>query len=493
MFGTVAAQLRFAASLVFGWPFDPRSLERLVEALRETLDEFGSLTPDGRELVGGPPLDEQDRREIQLRRFRQQATRAARTTRYYGELFRHLRLATDRLTWGELDRIPLTPKHALRDFPDAFVRSDRHPFLQAMTSGTTGRPTRVAFSQDELRVIAALSAISFLTSGQLSSESVVQISTSARGLLGNLGLAGACAHIGAQVYLAGVIDPAQSLALLAGESRRGRGHPRATLLSTYPSHLGEMVEAGLALGYRPRDFALERILIGGEVVTDGLRARARQIFGEIAIDETYAMTETIPFGGLPCEGGHLHFESIHGLLELLDPETLQPARPGALGRLVATPFPPFRETTLLLRYDTRDAARALDSGLGCSRRDSPATGPLEGKLDLAVRHADGWTTQRDVLTALERLAVVPLPARCGFWEMMDGVAVEVVVRERSAEAERDIRERLVEQCVPLRALRLVDGREQLTRPLPLRCDLREVTFSPAPVDAGAGSTDRAWA
>ena len=53
----------------------------------------------------------------------------------------------------------------------------------------------------------------------------------------------------------------------------------------------------------------------------------------------------------------LPFEPVHGLLEVLDPETRRPAGPGEVGTLVATPFPPFRETTILLRYDTQDVVR----------------------------------------------------------------------------------------------------------------------------------------
>jgi phenylacetate-coenzyme A ligase PaaK-like adenylate-forming protein len=214
-----------------------------------------------------------------------------------------------------------------------------------MSTGTTGRPASVAFSERELRVIAALSAIGFLASGKLRPEAVVQVATSSRGTLGNLGLAGACAHIGATLYLAGVIEPERALALLRERQPLPGKKPQANVLNTYPSYLGALVECGLRLGYRPADFGLEHIFLGGEVVTEGLKRRALRLFGEVAFDETYAMTETIPFGGARCEAGHLHFEPIHGLLEVLDPATGAPASPGDLGTLVATPFPPFREST----------------------------------------------------------------------------------------------------------------------------------------------------
>jgi hypothetical protein len=113
--------------------------------------------------------------------------------------------------------------------------------------------------------------------------------------------------------------------------------------------------------------------------------------------EGYAMTETIPFGGSTCSEGHLHFEASHGLLEVIDPETLKPAAVGEPGTIVATPLAPYRETTILMRYDTEDVVRPLAAPLTCSLRNLPAaTSDLLGKLRLS-----GAARRR-----------VDLPARC---------------------------------------------------------------------------------
>jgi hypothetical protein len=60
MIETAIAQLRCSASLVFGIPFDLRSLDRLVDALGETRREFGSLGPEDAGPLGEPALDEGD-------------------------------------------------------------------------------------------------------------------------------------------------------------------------------------------------------------------------------------------------------------------------------------------------------------------------------------------------------------------------------------------------------------------------------------------------
>jgi phenylacetate-coenzyme A ligase PaaK-like adenylate-forming protein len=465
------------ASIALGRPFSQWALDRLIAGAQETQREFGAVGSDGADFLRGPALDEDTRRGMQLRRFRTQAVRGARETAYYGRLFARLGLDPARLRYEDVASIPLTPKEVLRDDPDAFVRRTARPSFRTMTTGTTGRPTSVCFTEREIQTTNALAALSFLVHGQITAEDVVQISTSARATLGNTCFAGACARIGALWYPAGLVEPAQALALLAEEHQIAGKKPRASVLNTYPSYLGELVEYGQRLGYGPADFGLERIIIGGEVATEGLKVRCRQLFGPVVFVESYAMTETWPFNGTRCAQGHLHFEASQGLLEVLDLETGAPAAPGAAGTLVATPFPPYRDATVLLRYDTQDVVRLPAGPLTCTLRNVPATTNVLGKLRLSVRHDHGWTFPRDVLEALEAVEVVPLPARCGFWAVPGGVAVEVVARQDTPDVRCAIARSLDEWGVPVQELYLVAEPGRLRCPLPLRCDLRETAFT----------------
>jgi phenylacetate-coenzyme A ligase PaaK-like adenylate-forming protein len=473
---TAVAQLRFAASLLLGRSFAPWSLDLLVAAARETQREFGSVGPEAAEFIGGPALDEETRREIAFKRFRTQARRAARETAHYAEVFRGLHVDPARLDSADLTRVPVTTKDALRDDPDAFVRRGARSTVRATTTGTTGRPTCVCFSTAELRAYAALSALGLLTRREVLPEDVVQISTSSSALLGNLAFAGGAVRVGALTSQTGLVDPERTLALLAEKRRVPGKKSRVSVLSTYPSYLGQLVEAAPALGYRAADFGLERVFVGGEIVTEGLKDRARRIFGEVQFVESYAMTETFPFGGSVCAEGHLHFEVSAGLLEVLNVDTGAAARPGEAGTIVATPFAPYRETTILLRYDTEDVVRPIMDALVCPLRALPATSNLLGKRRLAVRHDAGWTYPREVLEALEALDVVPLPARCGWWASGHGVTVEVAVREASSAVRRAIGQALEKRGVPVRKVELVTMPSELQRPYPHRADLRERQF-----------------
>ena len=472
------AQLRFAGSMLFGLPFHGPSLERLIGAIQDTQREFGRVGSGYGELMGEPALDEAARRDVQWRRFRAQAVRAARETAYYREMFVHLGLDPTHLRPEDISALPTTPKEALRDHPDAFVRPAARPCLQATTTGTTGRPTSVCFSEYELRTMVALATMALLARQEVGPEDIVLVSTSSRGTLGTLSFAGACVRVGALVNVVAVAEPAHTLALLAEPRQVAGKKPRVSALSAYPSYLGELTQRGLEMGYRPEDFGLERILVGGEIVTAGLKARCQRLFGPVSFVEGYAMSETFPCGGQLCPDGHLHFEVSQGLVEVQAIGASAPALPGAPGTLLATPFLPYRETTMLLRYDTQDVVRALPTPPTCNLASLPATSNVLGKLRLSLQHDGGWTFPRQVLEALEATAEVPLPARWGYRSVPGGVAVEVVTPADTPAVRAAIGERLEEEGVPLRELELVGDRNCLRHPFPLRGDIREAAFGP---------------
>jgi phenylacetate-CoA ligase len=476
MFETAFAQVRFSLSMALGLPFHRRSLERLLEAMHATRAEFGGFGSEAAELISGPVVDGAAQRDLQARRFGELLRRAREETDYYGALLADHAIDPGAIRHQDIARLPFTDRAALAAQPDAFLRRGSPPGLRATSTGTTGRPTSVYFSDRELTSTAALTALTFLHSGRVEPEDVVVVAQRTRSTAAALGLADACTRVGAPVHIAGVIEPARMLQLLSERRTIPGKRPRVSVLATYPSYLGELVEAGIRAGRRPADFGLRRVLLGGEIATAGLRARVERVFGEVEIEEAYGTTEIAPFGGARCAHGHLHFQPTAGLLELRDLESGGEPAPGAPGTIVATPFPPFRDATVLLRYDTEDVVLALDGELGCELAGLPATSEVQGRRGQLVRHDGGWTFPRQLLEALEALDAVPLPARYGCWAVPGGVAVEVVTTSKNV---RHHVERLLEERgVPVRELRLCADASELHRPRPLRCDHKEAPTRP---------------
>ena len=180
-----------------------------------------------------------------------QAIRAARETDYYRAVVEEAGIDLAGMRYEDLARFPLTPKEHLRDDPDAFIPRTAKPALRATTTGTTGWPTSVYFSQREFNTIVALAAMSFMNQNLIEPEDIVQVNINSRALIGVSTVTGACARIGAPVYVAGAVSIPHTLKLLTERRRLPGKRSRVSIMTTYPSYLGELVEYGLAHGYRP--------------------------------------------------------------------------------------------------------------------------------------------------------------------------------------------------------------------------------------------------
>jgi phenylacetate-CoA ligase len=200
MLETALANLRFGASMLLGVPFHERSLDRIVEAMRATIEELGALGDQADALLGGPALDEKTRYDIQGRRFRSQALRAARETAYYPQVLTKAGIDPAKLTYKDIAGVPVTAKDTLRDNPEALVRRIAKVALRATTTGTTGWPTSVYFSEYELHVIGVFAALAFMTERRVEPDDIVQIAITTKATLGVLAVTHGCAAVGAAVH-----------------------------------------------------------------------------------------------------------------------------------------------------------------------------------------------------------------------------------------------------------------------------------------------------
>lgn len=278
MFDTAITMLRYGTGILRG-RLRPEVLTRIADDLVATLGEFGAPGDDSALLPGqNAALDADVRRVMTTRSLRRTARVAAQNTAYYRRLFRAADIDPRHLSLDGWGSVPLTPKKALRAMPSAFVSARANPVLLASTTGTTGTPTSVWFSAAEIEIMVALSVIG-LSMGGMRPRHVLASATSSRSALAQVGVTEAVRLTGASLIQLGTIDPVLALERLAAPLGLPGKAAQATHLTASTSYLAALVAAAESGGWQSRDFGLESIQAGGEVLSDALRCRAREVLG----------------------------------------------------------------------------------------------------------------------------------------------------------------------------------------------------------------------
>lgn len=472
MFQTGIRQARMAMSMVWGRPINPRNVERLVADALETLATFGASGDDVDQVLDGPFSDPQLRVDFQTRALRRTARRLARVSPYYRRVFEASGLDPEQLTVDHMASLPVTLKRDLIATPADFVTTNSTPHLSTRTTGTTGRPAEVWLSRYELSLWPAMAALSGVLRNEIGAADCMQINISSRATAAvQLNLA-VCRLVGARSRVLGLVPAEESL-----DSLLGVGDTAATMLTTYPSYLAELVHAARRRGITPGDVRLRRIDCGGEVLSPALAQAAHEVFGPHAVNDSFGMTEVLPVSGRVCEQGHLHHDLNMGYVEVVDVDTGRPVGPGELGTVVITPYFPYRECMPVFRYDTRDVVRRLpDATLTCEFSGIPGTSRILGKADHLLRVGHEVVTVRDLVEAVEALPSHPWPARFTAITRDDRLQVHVPAGALAGASATDLRRRLAERGVDVDVSALADGRTDAQIRL-VRADLLETTFA----------------
>jgi len=126
--------------------------------------------------------------------------------------------------------------------------------------------------------------------------------------------------------------------------------------------------------------ALKKMIFGSERSSDAMRTRIKDLLGLEDMFDIPGMTELYgPGTGLDCprhEG--IHYWADYYILEILDPETLEPVSPGEIGEMVVTTLR--KEAAPLIRYRTRDLTRLIDHPCSCGNI-LPMHDRIQGRSD----------------------------------------------------------------------------------------------------------------
>jgi phenylacetate-coenzyme A ligase PaaK-like adenylate-forming protein len=477
MFETGVRQVRLAFGMVSGRRLSTRNLSRLVDDAIATMAEFGEPGADAQALLGGPLPDPADQLEFANRGLRRTARRLAAKSPFYARRFAAAGREDGTIDVAGLSTIPVTTKRDLTERSDDFQCTDVERYLSTRTTGTTGQPAEIWLSRYEMDVWSGFNALAAVITDELRPSDIMQVNVSSRAVAATHLAAATCRLAQTGCRLVGILPPDDAIETMCDGG--------ATLLSTYPSYLAELVIVARRRGLRPDDFKLRRILVGGEVLSPSVTDAACRTFGVPQIEDTFSMTEVIPVAGRTCSQQHLHIDLTTGHVELLDLETGKPAAPGALGTVVITPYFPYRDCMPVFRYDTRDIARRLpDEPLTCEMSGIPGISQILGKAgSLLTLSGSDVVTPRQLINAIEALPTEPWPARYRVTESGGRLSLTLPEAAIAGLGEAAARQRLAEAGIEADLVIVPDDQGAALRPT--RSDLHETSFGASPALIGA--------
>jgi len=317
-------------------------------------------------------LPREELRVLQGRRLAETVSRAARVPFYREALARAGVDAQAVRAPEDVERLPFTVKDDLRrNYPLGLLAVPRAEVARVHgSSGTTGKPTFVAYTRKDLDTWSGLVA-RFLVAGGLRPEHMVHVAFGYGLFTGGFGL-----HYGIEKVGAGVVPAAGGNTPRQVMLIRDLGAEVLICTPSYALHIGEVAKAE---GYGPGDLPLRYGHFGGEPWTEEMRLAIERSLAIQAFNN-YGLSEVIG-PGVSGECGArdgMHVQEDHFLVECLDPETLEPVPDGEVGELVITSLT--KEALPVLRYRTRDLA-ALDRRPCPCGRTGVRMGRVVGRSD----------------------------------------------------------------------------------------------------------------
>ena len=261
---------------------------------------------------------------------------------------------------SDIRRIPFTTKQDLRDnypFGLASVPLTECVRLHS-SSGTTGNPTVILHTQKDLDEWANQVARNLWMVG-LRPDDVFQNSSGYGMFTGGLGFQYGAERLGMLTIPAAAGNSLRQIKFMTDFG--------TTAVHAVPSYVTRLYEVMQEIGVDPRkDTKLKVLAIGAEPHSEEQRKRIENMLGVKAYN-SFGMSEMCgPGVGFECkEQNGLHFWEDYYIVEIVDPETLEPVPDGEIGELVLTSIN--REAMPLLRYRTRDLTRVLGRSCPCGR------------------------------------------------------------------------------------------------------------------------------
>ena len=358
---------------------------------------FPARAPDPNEL---DPIETAGRDEIaalQLERLRATLRLACDHVPHYRSRFGESGLSpADLESLEDLAGFPFTVKEDLRrNYPFGMFAVPRERVMRVhASSGTTGKPTVVGYTRNDLDMWAEVMARSMRAAGVRSGD-MMQITYGYGLFTGGLGFHGGAERLGCTVVpVSGGLTPRQ--VQLIDEFR-----PR--VIAVTPSYMLAIADEFARQGLDPRQCSLQIGMFGAEPWTEAMRSEIESSFDMQAFD-VYGLSEVIgPGVSAECAETKdgLHIWEDHFYPEIIDPASGEVLPDGEMGELVITSLT--KEACPVIRYRTRDLTRLLPGTARSMRRMQKVTGRSDDML--IIRGVNLFPTQvEELLLGDDRLS-----------------------------------------------------------------------------------------
>ena len=300
-------------------------------------------------------------KELQLRRLNAILQEARRSPFYSRRLSGGGTEARELRNLGEIRGLPFTTKDDLRSdeaYPYGFLAVDKERLVRLhSSSGTTGRPTTIFHTREDLDSWTELVA-RCLTMAGVGRADVFQNMMGYGLFTGGLGLHYGAERVGALTIPAGAGNSKKQIRLMQDFA--------TTAIHIIPSYALRLISTFEKMGCDPRELPLRVAVLGAEPHSDAIRRRIEKLYG-IRAYNSYGLSEMNgPGVAFECsEQAGLHLWEDSYLAEIIDPETLEPLGEGEEGELVLTTLD--RRGMPLIRYRTKDLTSVSFEPCPCGR------------------------------------------------------------------------------------------------------------------------------
>ncbi len=297
---------------------------------------------------------------LQIERLRETLRRVRDNVPFYRTAFEEASLDVETVTsLDDLRRIPFTVKDDLRSaYPYGMFACPLRDIVRVhASSGTTGQITVVGYTRGDIEMWSDMMARTLAGAGA-TADDVIQVAYGYGLFTGGLGV-----HYGSERL------GCTTIPISGGNTKRQVQVLKdfnVTGLACTPSYALLIGETAMEMGVDPRALPLRFGVFGAEPWSENMRKQLEETLGLQAID-IYGLSEVLgPGVAFECqEQRGLHVNEDHFLIEIVDPDTLEPVADGMYGEVVFTTLT--KEGIPVIRYRTRDISRIIPGECACGR------------------------------------------------------------------------------------------------------------------------------